>query len=1200
MRFLIPIFLILLTISSFVSADTWLCGTPLLHQDHPTQHPPEEIAAAPAAPVQIGQTERFFIHIPEGEVTATCIAKSKHLYVYIDNSVRDMLTDAEALAITREFDTRIYPSVREWMGSEWKPGLDRDNRITLLMHDVGMNNSGEDYGGYFASTDQIPTAPNSNRREMLYMDIFQFKERSRHTFYSSLAHEFAHLINWFQNGGTTDQRWLEEGTASFVEWAVYGTVHTIFVDGYLTNPNVSLAYANTREVYYGAAFMLMLYLYEQYGGKALIRTIAESDALGEQAINAALADNGKNARFPEVFLNWGLANWVNTQARNRQLGYANLRDRRVNAAVSRASNYPNRANNIPIDQWSVRYTVFQNLPETLDLSVTGADTGNLYATTLYLTPNGQAVITPIPFDTKNKGHLRQEGLQRRGELVLMVTTDTPQIFRYVAAAPPDLNDVERAIGPLRQQVSDVTPNSITFALKNRAQPSHQLTDLTPKTYLEPRTQIHLASDYTDVEIDDISGNYLYAASHWGLEIFTLVEPTKPTHVGEIATPGQARAVTVDGETAYIADGTAGVHVIDIAVPTNPSILKTISSLTDARAIRVADESLYVLDTERGMLVFNLRDVHNARTPPPRRFFRTAGTPLNVTIHDDTVYFSDNRHGLFILDPSPFGNFIVRSTVPIFAAAYEIANTRNGTYAYVASGNLISVDVTDMEKPEISFQLDTPGLATGIQFWNNTVYLTDQQAGLHIIDVRNPQRPQRLSSQPTFGNAKNVALREPLAYVADGKGGIQTIDISEAKSPKWLHRYAFGGRPHGLEVIKTGADTRTIYVANGVGGLKTLEFTTPYDGTVTESLSFPTNPGTSGNSLEAARCTKIRVRDGYGFVATETGMFVVNLTANTIVTLVPTDAAVSDITLHENYVYLCAGSLIVIDSRVPEQSRIVAQRDMPGSAYSVALNADSPTHAYVAALEGGLHIFDLTNPAMPRPVGSYATQGNATGITLTGKRAYLLDSGVGVAALDITEPNKPKLDGIYKDDAVLIDAQVSGNRLYLLNSESIQVIDTRTLTTPSALLYRNRELQFPSELKLVDGVLYIADLYQLRTFRVHPEGYSLAVEEPTPSDWKPNPLKPTLVNRLSQNFPNPFNPETWIPYQLASDAKVVLHIYDTQGRRIYSQTLGHQKAGSYTAYWDGRNTAGEPVASGVYFYSLEAGTFHATRKMLIQR
>ena len=74
------------------------------------------------------------------------------------------------------------------------------------------------------------------------------------------------------------------------------------------------------------------------------------------------------------------------------------------------------------------------------------------------------------------------------------------------------------------------------------------------------------------------------------------------------------------------------------------------------------------------------------------------------------------------------------------------------------GNFTVVDVTDTQNPEISYRLDTPGLAMGIQIRNDTVYLTDQQAGLQIIDVRNPQQPQRISAQPTFGNATDIALR----------------------------------------------------------------------------------------------------------------------------------------------------------------------------------------------------------------------------------------------------------------------------------------------------------------------------------------------------------------------------------------------------------------------------------------------------------
>lgn len=1192
MRLFVAIHLIFIFIIGFASAESWVCGTPHLHQEHRVQHPPEAIAAAPAAPVQIGQTERFFIHIPEAEVTATCIAKSEHLYVYIENSVRDMLTDVEAVAIAKEFDTRIYPNVRKWMGTEWKPGIDRDNHITLLMHDVGMNGSGLEYGGYFASVDQVPTAPNSNRREMLYMDIFQFKERSRHTFYSSLAHEFAHLINWFQNGGTTDQRWLEEGTASFVEWAVYGNVHTIFVDGYLADPGVSLAYANTRDVYYGGAFMLMLYLYEQYGGPELIRGIIGTDVLGEHGIDVALAGSGRSERFPEIFLNWGLANWVNAQARNEKLGYTGLRNRKVTAAVPRVFSYPSEMNTIGIDQWSAHYIRFGNLPETLDLSLTGTDSGNLYATTLYLPTNGRAGVAPIPFDTQNRGHIRRGGLQRNGEIVLMVTADAPQTFSYIAVAKHE--DFE--VGALREWTSDTMPDVLTDAVGSRTQPSLFYTDLKPGTQLEPMTHIHLASNYTDIVMSGTDVASLYAASNWGFEIFSLAEPTQPVRIGELATPGQARSVAVDGDTAYVADGAAGVHVIDIAVPTAPKVLKTLGGFRDARKVQVADGNVYVLGRDRGMLVYTQNSVRNTQTPRPRRFFRTGGTPINVVIHDETIYLSDDRHGVYILEPSPFGNFDFRSVVPIFAAAYEIAETADAAYAYVASGNLTLVDVTDLQNPETGFRLNTPGFATGIQLHNGTIYLTDQQAGLHIINVDNPQQPRRISSQPTVGNATDVVIRDTLAYIADGKGGIQTLDVSKPESPKWLHHYAFGGTVYGLDVVETTEGERTVYVANGVGGVRTLEFTTPYHGTLTRNLSLPADTRTSNARFSATRCTKVRVQDGYGFVAAETGMFVVDLTANTILTHIPTAAPVADIALHEGYAYLCAESLIVVDSRTPQQSRIVSKRDVDGSAYRVVVDAAAPSYIYVAALEGGMHIFDITEPSVPRPVGSYATQDNATGVTLAEKRAYLLESGVGVTVLDVSDPRHPRLHGVYQNAALPIDAQVAGHSLYLLDSESVQSIDTRTLTVTS----RFDELQFPSELKLTDTALYIADLYQLRIFRVHPDGYSLAVEETMPSDWRPDAVKSTPVNRLSQNFPNPFNPETWIPYQLASNVNVSLYIYDAQGRRIYAKPLGYRKAGSHIAHWDGRNAVGEPVASGIYFYAIHAGNFHATRKMLIRR
>jgi len=91
--------------------------------------------------------------------------------------------------------------------------------------------------------------------------------------------------------------------------------------------------------------------------------------------------------------------------------------------------------------------------------------------------------------------------------------------------------------------------------------------------------------------------------------------------------------------------------------------------------------------------------------------------------------------------------------------------------------------------------------------------------------------------------------------------------------------------------------------------------------------------------------------------------------------------------------------------------------------------------------------------------------------------------------------------------------------------------------------------------------------------------------------------------LLQNYPNPFNPETWIPFKLASDVPVTIHIYNIKGQLVRTLRLGKQNAGIYmtrnkAVYWDGMNNSGEEVGKGVYFYTLQAGNFSATRKMAI--
>ncbi|MCK5533976.1 T9SS type A sorting domain-containing protein, partial [bacterium] len=96
---------------------------------------------------------------------------------------------------------------------------------------------------------------------------------------------------------------------------------------------------------------------------------------------------------------------------------------------------------------------------------------------------------------------------------------------------------------------------------------------------------------------------------------------------------------------------------------------------------------------------------------------------------------------------------------------------------------------------------------------------------------------------------------------------------------------------------------------------------------------------------------------------------------------------------------------------------------------------------------------------------------------------------------------------------------------------------------------------------------------------------------------------TSGSKLGQNFPNPFNPETWIPYSLSQGSNVKIKIYNVVGQLLRTLDLGYKTAGDYlsrnaAAYWDGNNSGGEEMASGVYFYRLETDSFTSTKRMVI--
>ena len=1210
-RYSSPIFSFILAVCFFfpslkLHAEPWKCGTPLLCdnlppiQDNIRTHT-DHILSAPAAPANVGQSYRFFVHIPIASINTICVAVGKHCYIFIEDEYQDMLTEAEAMDIAETFDTEIYPKVHHWIGSEVQPGLDRDNKITILLHDVGMNGSGREYGGYFSPVDLHPTSPTSNRRDMLYMDIFQFKQRSRFTFYSSLTHEFAHLINWYQNGGTTDQRWLEEGIASFTEWGVYGNIHTLFVDEYFAEPSMSLTTANTFATYYGGAFLFLLYLYENHGGINFIRKLADEDKLGLPAIDASL---GGSEKLVDIFLNWGAANWFNNQIRGNKFRYRNLSTRKVTARTARISRYPTTSANIPIESWGIEYFLFQNLPEKLDLTLNSNAETRLYANIAYFAPNRiTPIVKAVPTTDDENGkenlhinHLQVGNLSNDGQILLIVTTEFPQTFQYVAKETNDVTTID--IGQLIQthrrdfqHSSNLwSPQSVTHLPQRDSQPVNFKQNLgfsiipgNQSVELEPISQIHLSSNYNKIEVKD---NIAYVTSDWGLEIFSL-NPS-PTHIGEVSTPGLAQALALDGEFVYVADGKAGVHQINVAQSDSPQITKTLGGFQEARDVHIAHENLYTLDTLRGLLIFNLQDVHNNPNPKPRRSYNTPGTPLKVSTNNEgQIYISDTARGLYILTPDQLGGFAVSNTIPLLVPNFQIL----GKYVLAASGDLRVLNIPNMFQTDEISRTNTSGLVSALNFFDGLLYLTDRQSGLYVVNINDAQSSRIISSHPTIGNAEDVALRysaedrETYAYVADGYGGIQTIKVTHHNDPIWVNHFNAHGVAHALDV-KNNGDFITIAIANGSDGLKIAEFADTFTGKIVHNIR-------TTHSLQSALCAKIH--EQFVFVGTDTGMDVVDLNTGDIVRHLSTNDPVWEIDVIGDYAYLCSKSLIVVDIALPEQSRIITRRTFPGAAYRIVSNE---VHAFIAALDGGVHVIDITEPSQPRPISTFSTVGAASNVVLDNQHLYVLDNHDGVLKIEIQNPEQLIQIDEYVDTRLPIAAAVQGDKLYLLDIDSLQVIDTQTLTR----LSRYTQLQAPTDVAIVDSGLYVTERHQLKVLRINLDPQNLAVEEYTGihSDERTQISVKGFQNQLHQNFPNPFNPETWIPYALADPSEVSLTIYDAHGRHIINKSLGFQHSGKHSVYWDGKNNIGERVASGIYYYQLTAKNFTNTRKMVIRR
>ena len=191
------------------------------------------------------------------------------------------------------------------------------------------------------------------------------------------------------------------------------------------------------------------------------------------------------------------------------------------------------------------------------------------------------------------------------------------------------------------------------------------------------------------------------------------------------------------------------------------------------------------------------------------------------------------------------------------------------------------------------------------------------------------------------------------------------------------------------------------------------------------------------------------------------------------------------------------------------------------------------------------------------------------------------------------------DAPLKDPFVHIRIESTGSRKMV----AAPIGQSEQGTFATALVNMNRE-----QVVSADGSLRVSLLDMAGDLILDPISYSIDAEDIRKGYAKLSVRLGDFIpekNALLQNYPNPFNPETWMPYQLSEASDVVIRIFNSQGQLVRRLQVGQREAGLYlsrerAAYWNGRNEAGEEVSSGIYFYSIEAGGFAATKKLVVTR
>ncbi len=680
--------------------------------------------------------------------------------------------------------------------------------------------------------------------------------------------------------------------------------------------------------------------------------------------------------------------------------------------------------------------------------------------------------------------------------------------------------------------------------------------------------------------------------------------------------GPCYVAITDGDTlAFVGNGSA-VDVLSIRHVNAPQLVGRVR-VPEGVPIDLAYQNgiLYVLRKTNGLLIVDVTDLQQ---PQVLGTFDVGGDPNYLAVQGNYVYLTYTDQDLYVVDVS-------QPTNPFYVAQLYLPGNGGGLFlqdslAYVAcfSAGLNLVDISEPTNPSLIATIDTYGAAWDVYVQDGIAYVADD-TGVEVIDVSNPAAPDSLQRLGLTGEVRAIVGNgSDRLFVAAKQAGIHEIDMSNPREIHLARSY------EKIAAYNVWRQQSHLYVASHNQGMHILE--TAYLDSIQHVAHYETGAGAAD----------IAVTDRYLYVAGyENGLYVVDLAATPFPQTVgrfPSHDATVSVDVEGNLLFLSdqVGFLRQLDVTNPAQPAEIGFFDYGQqiSSYHVQIGQK---YVYSSAGYNGWFAVDKYGTGELQAVMHWSMGVDVQESFVRNDTLALLAAGFGgMYLLNIADTSQVvTLAHFTVPDIYANDVFAEGHYAYVNNQDSLYIIDISDSTQPQ-VVGRYFAGNYINDIVVRDGLAYLACSYHgllvldvsdpanpqpvaqfsdnidevtavaVQGNRVYLTDYLAGVYilEWTTTGIEPPTTQTVQQFRLLPNYPNPFNPTTTIAYHLPRGSRVELTIFNLLGQKIRTLVNAWQPAGQHQAVWDGRDDAGQPVASGVYLYRLRSDSETQTRKMLL--